>query len=70
MFNWNDYGNGIYGFDSGYVRPLLAAIHLIVEGSRCAIIDNRDKRQPIGFRFFNECLDSIPSQSRFPIRIR
>ena len=39
MFNWNDYGNGIYGFDSGYVRPLLAAIQLIVEGSRCAIID-------------------------------
>ena len=24
MFNWNDYGNGVYGFDSGYVRPELA----------------------------------------------
>ena len=39
MFQWNDYGNGIYGFDSGYVRPLLAAIHLIVENGHCAIID-------------------------------
>ena len=39
MFNWNDYGNGIYGFDSGYVRPLLAAIHLLVENGRCAVID-------------------------------
>jgi hypothetical protein len=24
-----DYHNGIYAFDAGYVRPLLAAIHLI-----------------------------------------
>ena len=39
MFNWNDYGNGIYGFDSGYVRPQLAAIYLIVENGRAAFVD-------------------------------
>lgn len=33
------YGNGIYAFDSGYVRPLLAAIHLIVENGRAAFVD-------------------------------
>lgn len=33
------YENGIYAFDAGYVRPLLAAIHLIVENGRAAIID-------------------------------
>ena len=39
MFNWNDYGNGVYGFDSGYVRPELAAIYLIVENGRAAFVD-------------------------------
>ena len=33
------YGDGIYAFDSGYVRPLLAAIHLIVENGRAAFVD-------------------------------
>lgn len=33
------YENGIYAFDAGYVRPLLAAIHLIVENGRAAIVD-------------------------------
>ena len=33
------YGNGIYAFDSGYLRPLLAAIHLIVENGRAAFVD-------------------------------
>ena len=33
------YGNGIYAFDSGYVRPLLAAVHLIVENGRAAFVD-------------------------------
>jgi glyoxylase-like metal-dependent hydrolase (beta-lactamase superfamily II) len=33
------YENGIYAFDSGYVRPLLAAIHLIVEKGRAAFVD-------------------------------
>jgi glyoxylase-like metal-dependent hydrolase (beta-lactamase superfamily II) len=33
------YGNGIYAFDSGYVRPLLASIHLIVENGRAAFVD-------------------------------
>jgi glyoxylase-like metal-dependent hydrolase (beta-lactamase superfamily II) len=39
MFDWRDYGNGIVAFDSGYVRPVLAAIHLIVENGRAAFID-------------------------------
>jgi glyoxylase-like metal-dependent hydrolase (beta-lactamase superfamily II) len=34
-----DYGNGIYAFDSGYVRPLLASIHLIVSDARAAFVD-------------------------------
>ena len=39
MFDWKDFGNGIYAFDSGYVRPVLAAIHAIVEDGRVAFVD-------------------------------
>lgn len=39
MGDWRDYGNGIVAFDAGYVRPLLAAIHLVVERGRVAFID-------------------------------
>lgn len=39
MFDWRDYGNGIIAFDAGYVRPTLAAIHLVVENGRVAFID-------------------------------
>lgn len=39
MFDWRDYGNGIIAFDSGYVRPILAAIHLIVDDGRVAFVD-------------------------------
>jgi len=34
-----DYEFGISAIDSGYQRPLLDAIHLIVEGDRAAVID-------------------------------
>ncbi len=34
-----DYRNGIYAFDAGYVRPLMAAIHLVVDDGRVAIVD-------------------------------
>lgn len=34
-----DYNNGIYAFDAGYVRPLLAAIHLIESDGRAAFVD-------------------------------
>ena len=34
-----EYDHGIYAFDSGYVRPLLASIHLIVENGRAAFVD-------------------------------
>ncbi len=33
------YGHGIYAFDAGYIRPQLAAIHLIVEKGRVAVVD-------------------------------
>lgn len=39
MFDWRDYGSGIIAFDAGYVRPVLAAIHLVVENGRVAFID-------------------------------
>ncbi len=48
MYNWNDYGNGIYCLDSGYVRPQLAAIYLIVQDGRAAFIDTG-------------CNDSVPN---------
>ena len=34
-----DYEHGVSAIDSGYVRPMLAAVHLIVEGGRAAIVD-------------------------------
>lgn len=34
-----DYENGISAVDSGYVRPQLGAIHLVIENGRAAVID-------------------------------
>jgi glyoxylase-like metal-dependent hydrolase (beta-lactamase superfamily II) len=34
-----DYEHGISAIDSGYLRPQLDAIHLVVEGGRAAIVD-------------------------------
>lgn len=34
-----DYGDGISAVDSGYVRPQLDAVHLIIENGRGAVID-------------------------------
>lgn len=34
-----DFRNGIHAFDAGYVRPQLAAIHLIVDAGRAAFVD-------------------------------
>lgn len=39
MFDFRNYGNGIYAFDAGYIRPLLAAVHMVVERERVALID-------------------------------
>jgi glyoxylase-like metal-dependent hydrolase (beta-lactamase superfamily II) len=39
MFDWRDYRNGIYAFDAGYVRPILAAIHVVLEAGRVALVD-------------------------------
>jgi hydroxyacylglutathione hydrolase len=33
------YEHGIYAFDAGYIRPQLAAIHLIVENGQVAVVD-------------------------------
>ena len=43
MFDWRDYKNGIYAFDAAYVRPLLAAIHMVVEKGRVALVDTGSK---------------------------
>ncbi len=34
-----DYGHGIAAVDSGFVRPMLDAVHLVVEGDRAAVVD-------------------------------
>jgi glyoxylase-like metal-dependent hydrolase (beta-lactamase superfamily II) len=34
-----DYRNGVYAFDAAYVRPLMAAIHLVVDTGRVAVVD-------------------------------
>jgi len=34
-----DYGHGIFAIDSGFGRPMLDAVHLVVEGDRAALID-------------------------------
>ncbi len=39
MFDWRTYENGIVAFDAGHVRPILAAIHMIVDAGRVAFID-------------------------------
>ena len=39
MFDFRDYGNGIVAFDAGYVRPILAAIHMVIEQGRVAFVD-------------------------------
>ena len=39
-----DYEHGISAIDSGYHRPMLDAIHLMVEGDRAAIIDTGTNR--------------------------
>ncbi len=35
-----DYRNGVYAFDACYVRPLLAAIHLVVDDGRVAVVES------------------------------
>ncbi len=39
METLTDYGNGIVAIDSGYLRPRLAAIHLIESEGRAAFVD-------------------------------
>ena len=48
MNPFTDYGQGIYAIDANYVRPKLAAIHLIVENGRAAFVDTG-------------CNDSLPA---------
>ena len=39
MSKLTSYGEGIYSIDADYLRPKLAAIHLIVENGRAAFVD-------------------------------
>ena len=39
MNHFVHYGHGIYAIDAHYVKPQLAAVHLIVENGRAALID-------------------------------
>ncbi len=39
MLSSIDYGHGIVAVDSGFLRPLCDAVHLVIEGDRVAIID-------------------------------
>lgn len=39
MFDFRNYGQGIYCFDSGYVKPLLAGVYIVVEKGRVAFVD-------------------------------
>ena len=34
-----DYAHGITAIDSGFERPMLDAVHLVVEGDRAALVD-------------------------------
>lgn len=43
MSTLQHFEHDIHAFDAGYVRPLLAAIHLIVERGRVAIVDTGNK---------------------------
>jgi len=45
-----DYGRGIFLVDADYLRPGLAAIHLIVEGGRVAVIDTGTSHSLPGLR--------------------
>jgi glyoxylase-like metal-dependent hydrolase (beta-lactamase superfamily II) len=48
MASVTDYGFGISAIDSGHLRPLLDAIHLVVEGNRAAIVDTGTNRSVAG----------------------
>jgi hydroxyacylglutathione hydrolase len=39
MVDFLSYEHGIYAIDSGYIRPQLAAVHLIIESNRVAVVD-------------------------------
>lgn len=39
-FELIDYGQGIYALDAGYLRPGLAAVHLVVQDGRVAVVDS------------------------------
>ncbi len=39
MVELSSYAHGIHAVDSGYIRPQLAAVHLIVERGRVAVVD-------------------------------
>ena len=43
MSDITDYGNGIFAIDAGYLRPKMAAIHLIESDGRAAFVDTANQ---------------------------
>ena len=39
MRSWIDYGAGIVALDSGFIRPWLAAVYVLIENGRAAVLD-------------------------------
>jgi len=58
-----DYDFGISAIDSGYVRPLLDAIHLVVEGDRAAIVDTGTSHSVAGV------LDALAAKGLAPEQV-
>ena len=44
MQSYLDYGAGIVALDSGFIRPWLAAVYLLVENGRAAVVDAATNR--------------------------
>jgi len=56
------YGNGISAIDAGYERPMLAAIHFIVEEGRVAIVDTATNHSVPATLAALEALGASPAQ--------
>jgi glyoxylase-like metal-dependent hydrolase (beta-lactamase superfamily II) len=63
MTSVTDYDFGISAIDSGYLRPLLDAIHLIVESDRAAIVDTGTNRSLAGV------LDALAAKGLAPEQV-
>lgn len=62
-----DYGHGIHALDSGFLRPRLDAIHLMVENGRAAFIDTGTNFSVPRMRAALEALKLAPEQVDYVI---